>query len=100
MANFDKEDIEKNKGLAAIMFIPVFFIIYFISGSSSAYVKHCANQGMILTVCFVVVSLAAKLLNPIPVFGWIFSIVFWIADGILLLIVIVQIIRAATGSIQ
>lgn len=98
MANFDKEDIEKNKGFAAIMFIPVFFIIYFISGSTSPYVKHCATQGMILTACFLVVSLAAKLLNPIPVFGWIFSFIFWIADGILLLIMIVQIIRAVKGN--
>lgn len=98
MANFSQQDIDNNKILATIVIFPVFFVISFFAGTDSEYVKHCAKIGMFLTVCFLAVSLAAWLLTWIPLLGGILGLIFKIIDLILFIIVIVEMVKAASGT--
>lgn len=102
MANFSQEDIEKNKTVAVLSVFPLLFLIYFFSGVESEYARHCANWGIIFTICFAVMFVLGKILSIvtwIPIVGTIIGIALKIIDLVLLLAVIVQMVRAAKGDI-
>lgn len=102
MANYGQSDFEQNKVIGILSVFPVLFIIYFLSGTNSEYARHCANWGIIFTVCFAVMFVLGKLLSIvtwIPIVGTIIDLALKIIDLILLLAVIVQVVRAAKGTI-
>ncbi|MCM1022462.1 MAG: hypothetical protein NC395_00190 [Prevotella sp.] len=102
MANYSRNDIENNKVIAVLSVFPILFLVYFISGTNSDYARHCANWGIIFTICFAVMFVLGKLLSIvtwIPLVGTVIGIVLKVIDVILLLAVIIQMIRAAKGTI-
>ena len=52
---FDTNDIEQNKIIAAIGYIPVLFLVPMLA-TSSPYAKFHANQGLILTVVSIILN--------------------------------------------
>ena len=96
MAYFSQDDINNNNILAAVVLVPLLFWVYFITDKQSNYVRYCANQGLVFTILFVVLSVAAALLGFLPLVGWIFKI----ADILLAVAVIIQIIGAIGGGIK
>ena len=102
MANYGQSDFEQNKVIGMLSVFPVLFIIYFLSGTNSEFARHCANWGIIFTICFAVMFVLGKLLSIvtwIPLVGTVINIALKIIDLILLLAVIVQVVRAAKGTI-
>lgn len=102
MANYSQSDFEQNKVIGILSVFPVLFIISFLSGTNSEYTRHCANWGIIFTICFAVMFVLGKLLSIvtwIPLIGTVIGIVLKIIDLILLLVLIVQVVRAAKGTI-
>lgn len=102
MANYGQSDFEQNKVIGILSVFPVLFIIYFLSGTNSEYARHCANWGIIFTVCFAVMFVLGKLLSIvtwIPIVGTVIDIALKIIDLVLLLAVIIQVVRAAKGTI-
>lgn len=102
MANYGQSDFEQNKVIGILSVFPVLFIIYFLSGTNSEYARHCANWGIIFTVCFAVMFVLGKLLSIvtwIPIVGTVINIALKIIDLVLLLAVIIQVVRAAKGTI-
>ncbi|MBD5137731.1 MAG: hypothetical protein HDT24_00150 [Ruminococcus sp.] len=102
MANYSQSDFEQNKVIGTLSVFPVLFIISFLSGTNSEYARHCANWGIIFTICFAVMFVLGKLLSIvtwIPLIGTVIGIVLKIIDLILLLVLIVQVVRAAKGTI-
>ncbi|MDE7289563.1 MAG: hypothetical protein K2N71_08720 [Oscillospiraceae bacterium] len=102
MSNYSQSDFEQNKVVGILSVFPVLFIIYFLSGTNSEYARHCANWGIIFTICFAVMLVLGKLLSIvtwIPIVGTIIDLALKIIDLILLLAVIVQVVRAAKGTI-
>lgn len=102
MANYGQSDFEQNKVIGMLSVFPVLFIIYFLSGTNSEYARHCANWGIIFTICFAVMFVLGKLLTIvtwIPLIGTVINIALKIIDLILLIAVIIQVIRAAKGTI-
>ncbi|MBQ5317738.1 MAG: hypothetical protein J6K17_01405 [Oscillospiraceae bacterium] len=91
---------EDKKIIATVAVFPILFLIYFISGKDSAYVKYCANQGIIFTILGVFVSVVAAVIGVIPVIGTIMGIVFWLVDAAILALTIYQMIGAFTGNIK
>lgn len=96
MAQYD----QNNKVIAAIAVFPVFFIIYFIAGKGSDYVKYCANQGLAFTLIGIIVSVAAKIIGIIPLIGFLFGIIFWAIDVAMLILIIYQAYNAYKGTIK
>ena len=96
MAYFSQDDINNNNILAAVVLVPLLFWVYFITDKQSNYVRYCANQGLVFTIIFVILSVGAALLGFLPIVGWIFKI----ADILLAIVIIVQMIGAFCGSIK
>ena len=60
--NFDTNDIEQNKVLAAIGYIPVLFLVPLLAAPHSPYAKFHANQGLILTLAAAALGIAREVL--------------------------------------
>ncbi len=69
---FTPEDLAQNKTMAALGYI-VFFIPL-LRCKDSKVGKYCANQGLILLVLMVLVSILGKILSMIPFIGWLFTL--------------------------
>jgi len=69
---FTPEDLEQNRTMAALGYI-VFFIPLLMC-SESKVGRYCANQGLILTVLMVLVSILGRILSVIPFIGWLFTL--------------------------
>ena len=62
---FTQEDIEANKAIAAVGCIPILFWIPLVAKPDSAFGKFYANQGLILLICEVVLSILSTILGKI-----------------------------------
>lgn len=71
--DFTTEDLEKNRTMAALGYI-VFFIPL-IKCRESKVGRYCANQGLILLVLMVLVSILFNIFAIIPFIGWLFTLV-------------------------
>lgn len=101
--NFDTNDIENNKVIAAIGYIPVLFLIPLLAAPSSPYAKFHANQGLILTIAAVALGIARSVLCSI--FGFIPLIRVFIPEIIstavslvVLAYIVLGVVNAATGK--
>lgn len=63
----DAKDIEENKLLCILSYLGILLIIPFLMRSNSPYVKFHSNQGLILFILNLVISVLAI----IPILGWI-----------------------------
>jgi len=91
---------EDKKVVATVAVFPILFLIYFIAGNDSAYVRYCANQGLIFTILGIIISVVAKVIGFIPIIGFIAGIVFWLIDLAILILTIYQMIGAFKGTIK
>lgn len=79
---FSPEDLEQNRTMAALGYI-VFFIPLLRCGDSKVG-RYCANQGLILLVLMVLVSVLGRILSVIPFIGWLFTLASGLAGFALL----------------
>ena len=70
---FTPEDLRKNKTMAALGYI-VFFIPL-LTCKDSKLGRYCANQGLILLVLMILVSILGNILAVIPFLGWLFTLI-------------------------
>lgn len=96
--SFDTNDIEQNKGLSAIGYIPILFLVPMLA-TQSPYAKFHANQGLIVTIVSIVLSVASSVL------GWVLQWVPVIPDLIsiatslaTLALIIIGIVNAVQGK--
>ena len=92
---FDKEDIEQNKVMAVLAYIGILFLIPLLAAKDSKYARYHTNQGLVLFIVDIIVSVAASILRFIPFVGWVLGTV----CGLLcLVLMILGIVNAATGK--
>lgn len=100
---FDTNDIEQNKAMTIVAYIPLLFLIPLLAASSSKYAKFHANQGLILTifafVSAVINALIDFIIGWIPVIGGIISGVVSVALGVAVLAyIVIGIVNAVQGK--
>ncbi len=61
----DASDVEKNKGIAALAYL--IFFLPLLTAKDSAYAKYHANQGLVLLLLGIAVSIVGSI---IPFLGW------------------------------
>ena len=83
-AEFDSEDIEKNKVMAVLAYI--IFFIPLLAAKDSPYARYHANQGLVLFLAGILTSV----LLVIPILGWLIAPILSIAITILAIIGIVN----------
>lgn len=111
--NYDTADIEQNKAMAAIGYIPVLFLIPMLA-TQSPYAKFHANQGLILTGLAMIVNIGLSILLSIisailtvitsiiglssVLISTITGIVMFVANLVVLILIIIGICNAVTGK--
>ena len=74
-AEYSKEEIEKNKVVCGLAYIPILFWLPLVAGTKgSKYCKFHANQGLLLLIVGVVFAVIGIVLGLIPILGTIISI--------------------------
>lgn len=90
-AEFDPQDIEKNKVFALLSYLGLLFLVPLLAAKDSKFARFHANQGLVLFLAEIVLSVV----NVIPVLGCIVSGIGSIA---VLVLAILGIINAAQGK--
>lgn len=88
---FDAEDIQKNKGVAAVANLPILFWLPLVAAKDSAFAKFYANQGLL----FLLAGILLSLVNIIPILG---QIIYLVGSIVLLVFVIMNIVAASKGE--
>ena len=70
--DFTQEDLEQNRTMAALGYI-VFFVPL-IKCRDSKVGRYCANQGLILLVLMILVSILFNIFAVVPFIGWLFTL--------------------------
>lgn len=95
--NISQEDINANKGMAALSYLGFLFLIPMLSKKDSQFCRYHVNQGIIL---FIIEVAGNILFNILGMFLGIFTIiggVFWLAYVVL---IILGIVNATTGKVK
>lgn len=93
---FTPEDFEKNRTMAALGYI-VFFIPLLMCKDSKLG-KYCANQGLILLVLMVLVSILGNIFAVIPFIGWLFTLATSLVSFALFVVGIICFAQMMTNS--
>lgn len=99
---FDKADVEKNKLMAVLAYLGILVVIPIIVEPNSKFVRHHANQGLMLLITSVVYSVAMKilavLLGWVPIIGSIILSLASLIGIVLLVFMVLGIINAVQGN--
>ena len=67
---YAREDIEKNKVICALAYIPILFFLPLVAcPKDSKFAKFHANQGLLVLILAVVCNVIGSLIGLIPIFG-------------------------------
>ncbi len=85
-AMFNPADIQQNKGISYVAYVPLLFLIPLFAASNSPYAKFHANQGIIFTLFSfllgIVFGILGFVLGFIPILGTIVGILLWAIEVI------------------
>ena len=74
----DSADAEKNKVMGIIAYIGILFIVPLIAAKDSPFAKFHANQGLLLFLASIVISMAAHFTPFVGCFLWLVPLVFMV----------------------
>jgi len=83
---FDPKDIEENKGVAALSYLFILFLVPLLTRKNSKFSQVHVKQGLMLCV----LEIVATFFVWIPVLGW-------LLEGLILAVVIYAIIETLSG---
>ena len=100
--SFDTSDIEQNKAISAVGYIPVLFLVPMLVAPHSRYAKFHANQGLILTIASVALGIARSVLCAIfgimPILrNFVPTIISAVVSVAILAYIVIGVINAAQG---
>jgi len=95
-SDFLKSDLEKNKYRAGLGYF-VFFLPLILCKDSKLG-RHCANQGLLLLIASVLISMLLGIFTGIPLIGWIFSIAAGLVRFVLLLVALLCFLQLTTND--
>lgn len=87
---FTADDIEGNKGIAALATIPILFWLPLVAAKESAFAKFYANQGLILLITNIVLNVASSIISLIPFLGWLIGVLIGLVQFAAFLFLIVS----------
>jgi len=89
-------DVEQNKGMAAIAYLGILFLIPMFLKKDSQFAMYHAKQGMVLFICEVIVSF----LVWTPFMGGFLSYFTWILNVFIFILFIMGIMNALGGKMK
>ena len=98
-AEFDAEDIEKNKIMALLAYLSWLVLVPLIAAKDSKFARFHCNQGIVLAIVEIIVWVVFGILSSVvPVVWWIFSILNSVLSLCCLGLAILGIINAVNGK--
>lgn len=79
-------DIAENKGICVLCYLGILLLIPLLTKPNSGYVKYHSNQGLLL----VLFNIAISILMVIPILGWIVGIAGWVFSVVCLIMGIIN----------
>lgn len=96
-ADYEKEDIEKNKVMAVLSYFGLLVLIPIFAAKDSKFAKFHANQGLVLFIVEIIINAAIGILKRIMLRG-LFGFIGSLLDLVLLVVAIIGIVNAAQGK--
>ena len=97
-SEFDQNDIQQNKVMGILAYIGILVLIPLFAAKDSKFARFHCNQGLVLAICEIAVSVIISILSFIPVVGLIVSIVGWVINVVAFVLSILGIINAVNGQ--
>ncbi len=88
---FDPQDIQQNKTMAGLAFLGILFFLPLVSCPNSAFGRWAANQGLLVLLASIVVSL----INIIPLLG---QIIYLVLSLLIAIFAIISMVGAFQGQ--
>lgn len=89
------ENDEKVFGVLA--YIGILWLVPLLAGKTE-FSRFHANQGLVLFIAEIVVSIVAGIITLIPIIGWIIGLLLWLVDVFWLVLMIMGIVNACQGQ--
>ncbi len=89
------ENDEKVFGVLA--YIGILWLVPLLAGKTE-FSRFHANQGLVLFIAEIAVSIVAGIITLIPIIGWIIGLLLWAVDIFWLVLMIMGIINACQGQ--
>lgn len=101
-AEYDKVDIEQNKGMAVLAYLGILVLIPLFAAKESKFARFHSNQGLLLCIAAIAYSIVYTILSPIIIaISWRLSIIvslLGLFSLVFLVLAIIGIINAANGK--
>lgn len=95
---FDQQDIAQNKVMAILAYIGILVLVPIFAAKESKFARFHANQGLVLAITEIILSIVISILAFIPIIGLLIGIVGYIAELGCLVLAILGIVNAANGK--
>ncbi|MDR2233626.1 MAG: hypothetical protein LBE56_10965 [Tannerella sp.] len=95
MADLNK-DAEDNKIMGVLAYLGILFLVPLLAAKDSPFARYHTNQGVILFIYSIVVTIVGMILGFIPFIGWIISLVLYLSVLVLLVIGVINAFQGAT----
>ena len=97
-AEYDPQDIEQNKVMGILAYLGILVLIPIFAAKDSRYARYHANQGLVLCIAEIVISILTSILSAIPVVGWILGLIGWLLNLGFFVLAIIGIINVVNGK--
>ena len=95
---FTKEDVEENKIISLFAYIGILFLIPLLAAKQSRFARYHVNQGLILFIFEIAISIPLYLLSLIPTVGIVFSIIGYLFDVLFVVLMVLGIVNSVQGK--
>lgn len=97
-SEYSPEDINANKIMAILSYIGILVLIPIFCAKDSKFAKFHANQGIVLAIAEIIVSVLVKIFSAIPVLGLFIALAGGLIGLATFVFTIMGIINAANGK--
>jgi len=95
---FDQADINANKGLACLSYLSLLVLIPLFVAKESKFARFHVNQGLVLAVAGIALSVLGGIVGRIPFIGWILGIIVSLGGLVTVVFTIMGLINSLGGK--
>lgn len=97
-ADYDAQDIENNKVMGILAYLSWLVLIPLLAAKNSAFARFHCNQGIVLAIAEIAITVVCNILGLIPIIGWLFIVIESIVGLACFILSVIGIINAANGK--
>lgn len=94
---YDAEDVQKNRTMAVLSYISWLVLIPLFAAKKSPYARFHCNQGLILSIAELILTVALSFMTRIRFIGWTFYPVSGAVGVVSIVLMVIGIVNASKG---